>query len=229
MTRITSSSNRSKRKTKKVVTTSKGRANRSQVSKAQVTSASNGKPSGAGSAKVTTGRGGGSSMAADARQWQKYQSSAKKALSPARSAPGTRQAPGNAQTSPRRAASQVASARMRQTLRNASAARAANANRAIAVRGGAAGAVAAEVLRARPTATGTLTDAKARAAKGGKDLQRRKPTPQESASYRSQEQTARAKNASRKTSSFDDAFRSARKAGVKSFTWRGKKYTTEIK
>jgi hypothetical protein len=29
--------------------------------------------------------------------------------------------------------------------------------------------------------------------------------------------------------SFDDAFRDARRAKVKTFTWRGKKYTTEMK
>jgi hypothetical protein len=29
--------------------------------------------------------------------------------------------------------------------------------------------------------------------------------------------------------SFDDAFKDARRAKVKAFTWRGKKYTTEMK
>jgi hypothetical protein len=29
--------------------------------------------------------------------------------------------------------------------------------------------------------------------------------------------------------SFDDAFKDARRAKVKTFTWRGKKYTTEMK
>lgn len=52
----TSSSNRSKRKTNKPVTTSKGRQNRSSVSTAKVTN-SEGRGSNQGSAKVTTGKG----------------------------------------------------------------------------------------------------------------------------------------------------------------------------
>jgi hypothetical protein len=55
MATITSSSTRSKRKSNKPVTTSKGRANRSSVSQAKVTNSGGGKP---GSAKVTTGSGG---------------------------------------------------------------------------------------------------------------------------------------------------------------------------
>jgi hypothetical protein len=58
--KITSSSNRSKRSTKKPVTQGQNpqRANRQGVSQAKVTSASNGKPTGSAAAKVTTGRGG---------------------------------------------------------------------------------------------------------------------------------------------------------------------------
>jgi hypothetical protein len=56
-----------------------------------------------------------------------------------------------------------------------------------------------------------------------------------------QEKKAREKLAARKAAtkssaatpntaaSFDDAFRDARRAKVKTFTWRGKKYTTEMK
>jgi hypothetical protein len=55
MATITSSSTRSKRKSNKPVTTSKGRANRSSASQAKVTNSGGGKP---GSAKVTTGSGG---------------------------------------------------------------------------------------------------------------------------------------------------------------------------
>lgn len=57
--KVTSSSNRSKRSTKKPVTKGQNpqRANRQSVSQAKVTSGSNGKPTGSGTAKVTTGRG----------------------------------------------------------------------------------------------------------------------------------------------------------------------------
>lgn len=68
MARVTSSSNRSKRSTKKPVTSAgknagknpkvDNRAQRQAASTARVTSSSNGKPAGAGSAKVTQGRGG---------------------------------------------------------------------------------------------------------------------------------------------------------------------------
>jgi hypothetical protein len=56
-----------------------------------------------------------------------------------------------------------------------------------------------------------------------------------------QEKKARAKNDARKkasgssaatpntAASFDDAFKDARRAKVKTFTWRGKKYTTDMK
>ena len=67
------------------------------------------------------------------------------------------------------------------------------------------------------------------------------PTAAQRASMDSQERKARAKNEARKKStgsaqatpntaaSFDDAFKDARRAKVSSFTWRGKKYTTEMK
>ena len=67
------------------------------------------------------------------------------------------------------------------------------------------------------------------------------PTASQRASMDSQERKARAKNEARKRStgsaqatpntakSFDDAFKDARRAKVSSFTWRGKKYTTEMK
>jgi hypothetical protein len=47
--------------------------------------------------------------------------------------------------------------------------------------------------------------------------------------YAAQEKRAKAQNAARKGDSFDDAFKDARRAKVKTFTWRGKKYTTEMK
>lgn len=91
-----------------------------------------------------------------------------------------------------------------------------------------------EGLQSRNTADGTLDAAKKRG--DYKPNQRRQPTPSEAKMYAAQEQKARAANAKREASkaagsakAFDDAFRSARKAGVKTFTWRGKKYTTEMK
>jgi hypothetical protein len=47
--------------------------------------------------------------------------------------------------------------------------------------------------------------------------------------YAAQEAKASKANAARKGTSFDDAFRDARRAKAKTFTWRGKKYTTEMK
>jgi hypothetical protein len=67
------------------------------------------------------------------------------------------------------------------------------------------------------------------------------PTAAQRTSMDAQERKARAKNETRKRStgsaqgtantaaSFDDAFKDARRAKVSSFTWRGKKYTTEMK
>jgi hypothetical protein len=121
---------------------------------------------------------------------------------------------------------------MTNTLRNARNMRAAGG----AARGGGLAALAGTVLSARNTAAGTLTAARAR---GGKELQPRKPTAQETARNR-EEQAALKKLASKKATnarsgkntsakSFDSAFRDARRAGVKTFSWNGKKYTTQMK
>ena len=91
------------------------------------------------------------------------------------------------------------------------------------LKAGAKAAVFAEGLTSRNTGDGTLTAA----AKRG-DLKK---------TYAQDEAKARAKNAERKAvdakkpakESFDSAFRDARRAKVKTFTWRGKKYTTEMK
>ena len=67
------------------------------------------------------------------------------------------------------------------------------------------------------------------------------PTPAQRTAYQTQETKARRALAARKkatgskeatpntAASFDDAFKDARRAKVKTFTWRGKKYTTEMK
>jgi LAS superfamily LD-carboxypeptidase LdcB len=64
---------------------------------------------------------------------------------------------------------------------------------------------------------------------------RRAPTPEESAQYKRDEAVARSKNAQRRANTkrnaanFDDAFRDARRAGVATFTWDGKQYSTKMK
>jgi hypothetical protein len=125
-----------------------------------------------------------------------------------------------AQAQARRGARQAMS-RMEGTLRTARTLR----NVASAAKTLARGGVAAAVMAPRPTAPGTLTAAK----QAGLLKMRRKPTSQEASAMKAQESRLRAKNAQRKGSSFDDAFRDARRAKAKTFTWRGKKYTTEMK
>lgn len=97
-------------------------------------------------------------------------------------------------------------------------------SQSLSIGGGKLGAAAAG-LQAYNTADGTLTAAKNR----GDLNKRRQPSPEEKAQAKREEQTARAKNSQRKGPSFDDAFRDARRAKVKTFTWRGKQYTTEMK
>ena len=94
----------------------------------------------------------------------------------------------------------------------------------LSIGGGKLGAAAAG-LQAYNTGDGTLTAAKKR----GDLNKRRQPSPQEKAQANREAQTAKDKNAKRKGPSFDDAFRDARKAKVKTFTWKGKQYTTEMK
>ena len=94
----------------------------------------------------------------------------------------------------------------------------------LSIGGGRLGAAAAGI-QAYNTADGTLTAAKKR----GDLNKRRQPSPEEKAQAKREEQTARAKNAKRKGPSFDDAFRDARRAKAKTFTWQGKQYTTEMK
>ena len=104
---------------------------------------------------------------------------------------------------------------------------------------GPAGVVAA-VSAPRPTADGTLTAAMKRG-----DYKPRQgpavPKRLQQQGLDAQERKARQSLAARKkatgskeatpntAASFDDAFRDARRAKVETFTWRGKKYTTEMK
>jgi hypothetical protein len=91
----------------------------------------------------------------------------------------------------------------------------------------------AESVAPRPTAKGTL--------KGGGAVGPAMPKRLQQQGLDAQEKKAREKLAARKkasgssaatpntAASFNDAFRDARRAKVKTFTWRGKKYTTEMK
>jgi hypothetical protein len=81
--------------------------------------------------------------------------------------------------------------------------------------------VAYETLKARPTAKGTVSAGGAQGPAMPKRLQQQ--------GLAAQEKRARQKNAARKDSSFDSAFKDARRAKVSTFTWRGKKYTTAMK
>ena len=80
-------------------------------------------------------------------------------------------------------------------------------------------AVAAEVMRARP-AGGALPPSEARRVEANRT---------QGAEFKRQERVARQGNKGRKNSSFDDAFAAARKAGVKTFSWKGRKYNTKMK
>ncbi len=79
--------------------------------------------------------------------------------------------------------------------------------------------VVKEVFRAQP-AKGSLPASEARRVAAQRD---------QGAEFNRQERMARQGNQGRRNSSFDDAFADARKAGVKTFTWRGRQYTTEMR
>ena len=100
------------------------------------------------------------------------------------------------------------------------------------LRGGAAQAIA-DVVAPKPTAKGTLKGGGAVGPNMPKRLQQQGLDAQERKAR--QALTARKKATGSKeatpntAASFDDAFKDARRAKVKTFTWRGKKYTTEMK
>ena len=234
MATTTSSRNRSQRRSRKPVTTSKGRANRSSVSQAKVTNSGGGTP---GSAKVTQGQGGQRGSGASP--------STKPAAKPSvQTKPVTRSGPvkgpvppkGNSAVKmPNSAKAGInlpkVGARAERTGARAAAAKPApkptpqaRRGQGLSIGGGKLGAAAAG-LQAYNTGDGTLTAAKKR----GDLNQRRQPSPQEKSQANREAQTAKAKNAQRKGPSFDDAFRDARRAKAKTFTWNGKQYTTETK
>jgi len=184
------------------------RAQRSKVSTAKVTS-SESRPSG-GTAKVTSSasRDAGPSKA-DAKQWQKYQQSAKTSGTGQKGAPGTADAPKNATGSGARTpGGQIAANKLARKLKlSKQAAGTAKTVKNIAKAGkaGVLGAVAASALQSK-TADGTLKGKPTGPKKGPN------PTPGKT-----------------KSEQFDNAFRAARKAGQKTFSWNGKRYTTDMK
>jgi hypothetical protein len=107
-----------------------------------------------------------------------------------------------------RRGAKAASKRMEGVLKAAGAARAVVGGLKTLGRGG----VAAAVMAPRPAGDGTLSAAMKR----GDYKPKQGPSPKTT-------------QASFNKKSFDQAFKSARTSGAKTFTWRGKKYTTEMK
>ena len=215
--RVTSSGDRSKRQAQSAKSTkiTKGqqpqRGNRAKVSTAKVTTQGQAKP---GTAKVTSSasRDAGPSKA-DAKQWQKYQQSAKTSGTGQKGAPGTADAPKNATGSGARTpAGQIAANKLARKLKlSKQAAQTTKTIKNVAKTGkaGVLGAVAASALQSK-TADGTL--------KG-------KPTgPQKGPST-----PKRLQQPGIDKLKFDDAFRQARTSGQKEFTWRGNRYNTKLK
>ena len=100
------------------------------------------------------------------------------------------------------------------------------------LRGGAAQAIA-DVVTPKPTAKGTLSAGGAQGPAMPKRLQQQGLDAQERKARQSlaarKKSTGSAQATPNTAASFDDAFKDARRAKVGSFTWRGKKYTTEMK
>jgi hypothetical protein len=91
----------------------------------------------------------------------------------------------------------------------------------------------AESVAPRPTAKGTLSGGGAQGPAMPKRLEQQGLAAQERKARRALDARKKATGSKEATpntaASFDDAFRDARRAKVKTFTWRGKKYTTEMK
>lgn len=269
MAKVTSSRSRSKRSTKKPVSTDKGRQARARVSTAKTTSsdarnpnrvraglnqgtrAGTGKVTGTTGrkkpetpAKVTTSRGGergsGSSpstQSADAKRFQQLNQSKsardgkaqeirqrRSAARAAKPAPGTGNVVKTAIERGQKAKETLRNQRRAVAGLRSAANRATGAKAALTALSGPKGLAVkavADTVAPRPTAKGTVSAGGAQGPTMPKRLKEQ--------GYAAQEKKAREKNAARKGTSFDDAFRDARRAKVKTFTWRGKKYTTEMK
>jgi hypothetical protein len=91
----------------------------------------------------------------------------------------------------------------------------------------------AESVAPRPTAKGTLSAGGVQGPAMPKRLKQQGLAAQERRARRALDARKKATGSKEATpntaASFDDAFRDARRAKVKTFTWRGKKYTTEMK
>lgn len=252
MAQVTSARSRSKRKTTKPTTSSETRnPNRVRAGINQGKRAGVGRVTGTTGrkkpetpAKVTSGRGGergsGSSpstQSADAKRFKELNQSKsardgkaqeirqrRTAARAAKPAPGT----GNVvKTAIERGQKAKETERNQKRvvagLRSA-ANQATGAKAAIAALSGPKGLAVkaiADTVAPRPTAKGTLSAGGAQGPTMPKRL--------EEQGYAAQEKRARQSNQARKGDSFDDAFKDARRAKVKTFTWRGKKYTTEMK
>ena len=174
---------------------------------------------------VTASSGGsartkGGPNKADAQQWQKYNQSAKTSGTGWKGAPGTADAPKNAQpTGGRTAKAQITANKLARKVKLAKQGREAAAavgKVAKAGKAGIVGAVAAAGLTSRNTADGTLKGKPTGPAKGPAVPERLKQTPKgQSNPY--------------KEGTFNHAFKAARNAGKKEFTWKGQKYTTKVK
>jgi hypothetical protein len=91
----------------------------------------------------------------------------------------------------------------------------------------------AESVAPRPTAKGTLSAGGVQGPAMPKRLEQQGLAAQERKARQALDARKKATGSKEATpntaASFDDAFRDARRAKVKTFTWRGKKYTTEMK
>jgi hypothetical protein len=100
------------------------------------------------------------------------------------------------------------------------------------LRGGAVQAIA-DVVAPKPTAKGTLSAGGAQGPAMPKRLEQQGLAAQEAKARKALDARKKATGSKEATpntaASFDDAFKDARRAKVKTFTWRGKKYTTEMK
>ena len=91
----------------------------------------------------------------------------------------------------------------------------------------------AESVAPRPTAKGTLSGGGVQGPIMPKRLEQQGLAAQERRARKALDARKKATGSKEATpntaASFDDAFKDARRAKVKTFTWRGKKYTTEMK
>lgn len=251
MAKVTSSSNRSKRKTTKPVSTDKGRKARARVSQANVTSSGGGTP---GSARVTSSKpigtgGGGVSKPVGGRAITNGSSATMRQIR-AKAVQKQRMASGKTTVASRTPGPSAATrARISQTARSMkpigdsarvrqATAQGQQAKASAQARRGARQAMsrmegtlkAARTLRTIAGAAKTLGRGGVAAAvmsptKLADGTMKDKPTGFRQGPAVPKRLTQKGMD----SGSFDSAFKQSRKAGKKVFTWRGKKYTTKMK